>query len=97
MSMELRSPRDIAFRQVIRGARVERGWDAKPLSLRMQRADNFISKIETGEREMGIREFDEWCTILAFTPQEIYDRVDAYKEAEKPPQTEQLEKSGQVE
>jgi transcriptional regulator with XRE-family HTH domain len=61
--------------RVLRGVRVERGLKQRELSRKLKKAENYITKIETGERRCDVPEFFELCEAMGVDPIEIFTRV----------------------
>lgn len=53
------------LRHRLREARVRQGLSQKLLAQRMRKPQSFISKIETGERNLDVVEFLEICEAMA--------------------------------
>jgi transcriptional regulator with XRE-family HTH domain len=75
MSKTLRTKRHKALMAVLRATRVEAGLTQLQLSDKMGRANNYITKVETGERRLAFLDFLEIATHLGIDPQKLMERI----------------------
>lgn len=75
MSKTLRTKRHKALMAVLRATRAEAGLTQLELSEKMGRANNYITKVETGERRLVFLDFLEIADQLGIDPQKLMERI----------------------
>jgi len=52
----------------LKAARLDQGLTVRQLALKIDEPFQFISKIETGQRKLGIHEYVQYCIALDLDP-----------------------------
>ncbi len=69
--MRKRPVRELSISEAIAKARTEAGFSQRELSARIHRANNYIQRIETGERVLTVSEFIRISYALGIDPAEL--------------------------
>jgi hypothetical protein len=75
MPKSLRTDRHRALTSVLRATRLERGLTQSVLSKKLRHSENYITKIETGERRLDVVEFFEIAQALDVDPVTLFTRI----------------------
>ena len=75
MPKTLRTQKHKALISVLRATRLEREFTQRQLSAKLKRAENFMARIESGERRLDIGEFFEIAGALDVDPVVLFTRV----------------------
>jgi hypothetical protein len=75
MPKSLRTDRHRALTSVLRATRLERGFTQLALSQKLRHSENYITKIETGERRLDVVEFFEIAQALDVDPVTLFTRI----------------------
>jgi transcriptional regulator with XRE-family HTH domain len=55
--------------------RTKAGVTQRELARRLDRAHNYVSRIEKGDRRLDVPEFIQWCEVLSADPVEVMRRI----------------------
>lgn len=75
MAKTLRSKRHRALMSVLRASRLEAGLKQSELSQKLGRAENYITKIETGEQRLQFLDFLEIADALGVDALRLTERI----------------------
>lgn len=76
MGRHLRSPRHRALIAAMVEARKATGLSQREFAAKLKRSNNFVWRIEAGERQVNVLDFMEIAKAAGVTPAELMDRVD---------------------
>lgn len=68
MNKQLHSVRHKALVDALITAREKSGFTQRELARRLDRAHSFVGKIESGERQLNVLEFIEYCEVVGAAP-----------------------------
>ena len=71
----LYDPRYQVLREELVGARLRAGFTQVTLAEKLNRAQSFISKVETGERYVDVLDLLAWCEATKVDPYQVLHRV----------------------
>lgn len=71
-----------ALRKALLDARVGSGLTQLDMAQRLQRAQSYVSKVETGGRYLDVMDFLAWCEVAQVNPCHILELVRAADAAE---------------
>lgn len=63
------------LRQSLRKTRLKAGLTQIELSLRLDRGQSYVSKIERGEQYLDVLEFILWCEACGSTPSKVIAKI----------------------
>lgn len=72
---KLRTERHEAMKAVLRASRIAAGLKQSELSAKLGRAENYITKIETGEQHLRYLDFLEIADALGIDPARLTERI----------------------
>jgi len=72
----LRSPRHRALIAAIVEARKATGLSQREFAAKLKRSNNFVWRIEAGERQVNVLDFVEIAKAAGVAPAELIDRVE---------------------
>jgi transcriptional regulator with XRE-family HTH domain len=75
MARTLRTKRHKAMMAVLRASRTEKGLTQRQLAEKLGRAENFVNKVETGERRLDLIEFFQLAEGLGVDPIVLFTRI----------------------
>lgn len=75
MGRHLRSARHRALIAAIVEARTATGLSQREFALKLKRSNNFVWRIEAGERQVNVLDFIDIAKAAGLTPQELIARV----------------------
>lgn len=64
-----------ALRKALVDARVGAGLTQLAMAQRLQRAQSYVSKVETGGRYLDVLDFLAWCEVVQANPCQILQQV----------------------
>ena len=76
MGRHLRSPKHRALIAAIVEARKATGLSQREFAARLKRSNNFVWRIEAGERQVNVLDFMEIAKAVGITPAELMGRVE---------------------
>ncbi|HXR92478.1 MAG TPA: helix-turn-helix transcriptional regulator [Steroidobacteraceae bacterium] len=76
MGRHLRSPRHRALIAAIVEARKATGLSQREFAAKLKRSNNFVWRIEAGERQVNVLDFVEIAKAAGVAPAELIDRVE---------------------
>lgn len=76
MGRHLRSPKHRALIAAIVEARKATGLSQREFAAKLKRSNNFVWRIEAGERQVNVLDFMEIAKAAGVTPAELMDRVE---------------------
>jgi transcriptional regulator with XRE-family HTH domain len=56
------------LRSELKNTRLQGGWLQKDLAKKLNRPQSYVSKVESGERNLDVIEFVHYCTALNLDP-----------------------------
>lgn len=68
-------PRYERLKKALRAARLDAGLTQVELAKKLGKRQGYISKIELGERYLGLMDFIEWCEACDASPAELIQKV----------------------
>ncbi|MCL2523095.1 MAG: helix-turn-helix domain-containing protein [Betaproteobacteria bacterium] len=63
------------LKRVLRAARRDAGLTQVELAKRLGKRQGYVSKIELGERYLGLMDFIEWCEACGALPAELIQKI----------------------
>lgn len=70
---------ELGTQRVLRGTRVERGLKQREVSRLVNRAENYLTLIETGQRKCTVAEACELAEAMGVNPIEVLIRIANWK------------------
>ncbi|MBC7617373.1 MAG: helix-turn-helix transcriptional regulator [Candidatus Saccharibacteria bacterium] len=65
------------LRKALVDARVSAGLTQLAMAQRLQRAQSYVSKVETGGRYLDVMDFLAWCEVAQISPGHVLEQVRA--------------------
>lgn len=75
MSRAIHSPPYRKLRQSLMDARIESGLTQTQVAVKLKRPQSFVSKYESGERQLDAVEFAKVCQVLGVKPGTVLDTL----------------------
>jgi transcriptional regulator with XRE-family HTH domain len=75
LARRTRTKQHLALTSVLRATRIEKGLTQRQLAAKLGRSENFINKVETGERHLRFTDFFLIAEALDLEPTLLFTRV----------------------